>query len=78
MLTLFSVGTFLLEYAYLHPDLQPFVITQLASVLALITRFGWIDIDEYQQVYKDINQFLTVKKQTNPYILNLNLLLGFC
>jgi hypothetical protein len=54
------LGTFLLEYAYIHPDLQPFVIIQLASVLALLTRFGWLEIDEYQNVFKDMTQFLQV------------------
>lgn len=49
-----------MEYAYIHPDLQPFVISQLASVIALITRFGWVDIEEYEHVYKDMNQFLSV------------------
>lgn len=59
-LTIFVVGTFLLEYAFIHYDLQPFVINQLASVLALLTRFGWLDHEEYQQVYKDMTQFLQV------------------
>lgn len=54
----FEIGTFLLEYAYIHPDLQLFVITQLASVLALLARFGWLEIDEYRNVYKDMKQFL--------------------
>lgn len=57
------LGTFLLEYAYIHPDLQPFVIIQLASVVALLTRFGWLELDEYQNVYKDMNQFLQVKSK---------------
>lgn len=60
-LIFFLIGTFLLEYAYIHPDLQSFVITQLASVLAILTRFGWLEIDEYQNVYKDMTQFLQVK-----------------
>lgn len=45
----------------MHPDLQPFIITQLAGVLALLTRLGWLDLDEFQNVEKDINQFLQVK-----------------
>ncbi|KAI7864015.1 armadillo-type protein [Mucor mucedo] len=56
--TKLQLRTFLLEYAYIHPDLQPFVITQLATVLAVLTRFGWLEIDEYQNVYKDMAQFL--------------------
>jgi hypothetical protein len=60
-LTCYNIGTFLLEYAYIHPDLQPFVMTQLASVLALLTRFGWLDHEEYQSVYNDMTQFLQVK-----------------
>lgn len=50
----------MLDYAYMHPDLQPFVITQLAGVLALLTRFGWLDHEEYQNVYKDMTLFLQV------------------
>ncbi|KAG1215725.1 armadillo-type protein [Rhizopus microsporus] len=56
--TKIQLRTFLLEYAFIHYDLQPFVINQLASVLALLTRFGWLDHEEYQQVYKDMTQFL--------------------
>ncbi|KAI8637367.1 armadillo-type protein [Parasitella parasitica] len=55
--TKIQLRTFLLDYAYRHPDLQPFIITQLAGVLALLTRFGWLDHEEYQNVYKDMTQF---------------------
>lgn len=53
----------MLDYAYMHPDLQPFVITQLAGVLALLTRFGWLDHEEYQNVYKDMTLFFQVSWQ---------------
>ncbi|KAG1506840.1 hypothetical protein G6F53_009394 [Rhizopus delemar] len=56
--TKIQLRTFLLEYAFVHYDLQPFVINQLASVLALLTRFGYLDHEEYQQIYKDMTQFL--------------------
>ncbi|KAI9028957.1 armadillo-type protein [Phycomyces nitens] len=55
--TKLQLRTFLLEYAFMHPDLQPFVITQLASVVALLTRLGWLDVEEYRNVQQDINQF---------------------
>lgn len=42
----------------MHTDLEPFVITQLAGVLALLTRLGWLDVEEYRNVQKDIHQFL--------------------
>lgn len=58
---IFQIGSFLLEYAFLHPDLVPFVITQLAGVLATLTLLGWADIDQYKNVYKDILQFIQVK-----------------
>lgn len=48
----------MLEYAFMHPDLQQFVITQLAGVFALLTRFGWLDLEEYHHVLADIRQFL--------------------
>ena len=47
----------------MHPDLQPFVIAQLAGVLASLTRLGWADMEEYRNVHKDINQFLQVIKK---------------
>ncbi|KAG1441104.1 hypothetical protein G6F56_011633 [Rhizopus delemar] len=56
--TKIQLRTFLLEYAFVHYDLQPFVINKLASVLALLTRFGYLDHEEYQQIYKDMTQFL--------------------
>ncbi|KAI7869031.1 armadillo-type protein [Spinellus fusiger] len=55
--TKLQLRTFLLEYAFMHPDLQPFVIMQLASVLSLLTRLGWLDVEEYRNVEQDINQF---------------------
>ncbi|CAO3610792.1 unnamed protein product [Mucor hiemalis] len=70
--TKIQLRTFLLEYAYIHPDLQSFVMTQLASVLALLTRFGWLDIDEYQNVYKDMTQFL--QASTEHRIVGLQIL----
>ncbi|KAI9251956.1 armadillo-type protein [Sporodiniella umbellata] len=56
--TRIQLRTFLLEYAFVHYDLQPFVIHQLASVLALLTQFGYLEHEEYQQIYKDMTQFL--------------------
>ncbi|KAI9353121.1 armadillo-type protein [Pilaira anomala] len=53
-----ALRSFLLEYAFMHPDLLPFVITQLAGVLATLTLLGWADIDQYKNVYKDILQFI--------------------
>ncbi|KAI9311221.1 hypothetical protein BX666DRAFT_2032239 [Dichotomocladium elegans] len=51
-------GAFLFQYSFMHPDLQPFVITLLAGVLGLLTRLGWNDIEEYRNVQQDIQQFL--------------------
>ncbi|KAI8143944.1 hypothetical protein BJV82DRAFT_683294 [Fennellomyces sp. T-0311] len=56
--TKLQLRTFLLEYCFMHPDLQPFVIAQLAGVVASLTRLGWADMEEYRNVQKDINQFL--------------------
>lgn len=60
-----STGTFLLGYCFMHPDLQPFVISQLAGVLALLTRLGWLDVEEYRNVQKDMNQFFQVFSALN-------------
>ncbi|GAB5593863.1 hypothetical protein Unana1_08763 [Umbelopsis nana] len=49
---------FILEYTYLHPNLQPFVIVQLAQVFAMLTKLGWFDLDEFKNVHRDLNQFL--------------------
>lgn len=50
----------MLEYAFMHPDLLPFIITQLASVLASVTLLGWTDVEQYRNVHKDILQFIQV------------------
>lgn len=49
----------------MHPDLQPFIITQLAGVFALLTRLGWLDVEEYRNIQEDINQFLQVCSGTS-------------
>lgn len=54
------LGNFILEYTYMHPNLQPFVIIQLAQVLAMLTKLGWFDLDEFKNVHGDLNQFLQV------------------
>jgi exportin-7 len=53
-----TIGTFLLEYAFMHPDLIPFVVSQLASLLAVMTLIGWFEVEKYKDVYKDISQFI--------------------
>ncbi|KAL9545414.1 hypothetical protein MBANPS3_007153 [Mucor bainieri] len=49
---------FLLQYAFMHPDLLPFIVTQLAGVLAAITLLGWADVEQYKNVHKDILEFI--------------------
>ncbi|KAI8977942.1 armadillo-type protein [Pilobolus umbonatus] len=56
--TKIQLRSFLLEYAFMHPDLMPFVISQLAGVMAHITLLGWADIEVYRNLYKDILQFI--------------------
>ncbi|CEI93577.1 hypothetical protein RMCBS344292_07808 [Rhizopus microsporus] len=53
-----QLRTFLLEYAFIHPDLIPFVISQLGNVLAVVTLIGWAEVEEYKNIYKDISQFI--------------------
>lgn len=53
-----QLRSFLLEYAFMHPDLLPFIITQLAGVLAAVTLLGWADVEQYREVHKDILQFV--------------------
>ncbi|KAI8333027.1 armadillo-type protein [Chlamydoabsidia padenii] len=56
--TKIQLRTFLLEYAFLHPDLMPFIITQLAGVFAQLTLLGWVDLESYRNMHKDISQFI--------------------
>lgn len=63
-----GIGSFLLEYCFMHTDLEPFVITQLAGVLALLTRLGWLDVEEYRNVQKDIHQFLQASLLDNMHV----------
>ncbi|KAI9249302.1 armadillo-type protein [Sporodiniella umbellata] len=53
-----QLRTFLLEYAFMHTDLIPFIITQLASLLSIVTLIGWFDVEKYRDVYKDVAQFV--------------------
>jgi exportin-7 len=46
----------------MHPDLLPFIITQLASALASVTLLGWADVEQYRNVHKDILQFIQVTR----------------
>jgi exportin-7 len=50
----------------MHPNLQPFVIIQLAQVLAMLTKLGWFDLDEFKNVHGDLNQFLQVYLSSDP------------
>ncbi|KAF7729675.1 hypothetical protein EC973_004048 [Apophysomyces ossiformis] len=56
--TKLQLRSFLLEFAYMHPQLLPFVIAQLASVLASLTLLGWAEIEAYRNIYEDIQSFL--------------------
>jgi exportin-7 len=49
----------------MHPDLLPFIITQLASALASVTLLGWADVEQYKNVHQDILQFIQVIDQNN-------------
>ncbi|KAI8368699.1 armadillo-type protein [Blakeslea trispora] len=53
-----QLRSFLLEYAFIHPDLLPFIITQLAAVLASLTLLGWTEVEQYKDVHKDLLQFI--------------------
>ncbi|KAI7902274.1 armadillo-type protein [Cokeromyces recurvatus] len=53
-----QLRSFLLQHAFIHPDLVPFAITHLAAVLASLTLLGWTEIEQYRNVHKDILQFI--------------------
>lgn len=44
----------------MHPDLMPFIVSQLAGVLASITLLGWSDVEQYKNVHEDMLQFIQV------------------
>ncbi|KAI8879866.1 hypothetical protein K501DRAFT_255961 [Backusella circina FSU 941] len=54
-----QLRSFLLEYAFIHPDLLPFVTSQLATVLNTITLMGWNDVESYRNIHSDMLQFIT-------------------
>ena len=70
-----TIGSFLLEYAFIHPDLLPFVITQLATVLASLTLLGWAEVEQYKDVHKDILQFIQVKTRKRKSTVQINSML---
>ncbi|KAI8388848.1 armadillo-type protein [Radiomyces spectabilis] len=72
--TKLQLRSFLLEYAFMHPDLQPFIVSQMASILTLLTRLGWLEVEEYQDIRTDINQFL--QSSMDHRIVGMQLLAG--
>ncbi|ORX56804.1 hypothetical protein DM01DRAFT_1334363 [Hesseltinella vesiculosa] len=66
-----QLRTFLLEYAFVHPTLPPFIIVQLGTVFALLSKLGWLDLEEYQQVEPDLNQFLQASMEHRIMALQL-------
>lgn len=61
----------------MHPDLMPFIVAQLASVLASITLLGWSEVEQYKKVYDDILQFVQVIHLKKRITLILKLYIGF-
>ncbi|KAI8099750.1 armadillo-type protein [Halteromyces radiatus] len=70
--TKLQLRTFLLEYAFLHSNMLPFIIVQLAGVFTQLTRMGWVELEEYQQVESDLDQFL--QASMDHRILGLHIL----
>ncbi|ORZ07865.1 armadillo-type protein [Absidia repens] len=70
--TKLQLRTFLLEYAFVHPDMLPFIVSQLGGVLTQLTRMGWVALEEYQTIGKDLDQFL--QASLDHRILGLHLL----
>lgn len=50
----------------------PFIVSQLGGVLTQLTRMGWVALEEYQTIGKDLDQFL--QASLDHRILGLHLL----
>ncbi|KAI8069371.1 armadillo-type protein [Gongronella butleri] len=58
-----QLRAFLLQYAYDHPSLPPFIVVLLGGVFALLSKLGWLDMEEYQQIQPAMGQFLSTSME---------------
>lgn len=72
---LITVGlrrSYILNYLATRPNLQNFVIQGLVTLLAKITKFGWLDVYKQQNVFRniveDVKKFLQVKRRLSVVI----------
>ncbi|KAF9133775.1 Exportin 7 [Mortierella sp. 14UC] len=52
-----GLRTFVLQYIYEHPDIQPFIISSQAQLFAVITKLGWIEHQEFRTLLDQIQIF---------------------
>ncbi|KAG0306797.1 Exportin 7 [Linnemannia gamsii] len=52
-----GLRTFVLQYLYEHPDLQPFIISSQAQLFAIITKLGWTENQEFRTLLDQIQVF---------------------
>lgn len=60
----FFCRNYILNYLATRPNLQPFVIQALVTLLAKITKYGWFDYYKeeliFRNVVEDVRKFLQV------------------
>ncbi|KAF9129906.1 Exportin 7 [Mortierella sp. GBA39] len=67
-----GLRTFVLQYIYEHPDLQPFIISSQAQLFAIITKLGWIENQEFRALLDQIQVFF--QQGVNHRVLGVRLL----
>jgi exportin-7 len=72
--TKLQLRSFLLEYAFLHPTMVPFIVSQLGGVVTLLTRMGWVGLEEYQAIGKDLDRYFLQAASLEHRIMGLQLL----
>jgi exportin-7 len=72
--TKLQLRSFLLEYAFLHPTMAPFIVSQLGGVVTLLTRMGWVGLEEYQAIGKDLDRYFLQAASLEHRIMGLQLL----
>ncbi|KAG0271184.1 Exportin 7, partial [Linnemannia exigua] len=52
-----GLRTFVLQYIYEHPDIQPFIMSSQAQLFAVITKLGWVEHQEFRTLLDQIQVF---------------------
>ncbi|KAI8330307.1 armadillo-type protein [Chlamydoabsidia padenii] len=72
--TKLQLRSFLLEYAFEHPYMLPLIVSQLGGVLTQLTRMGWVELEDYQKIGKNLDQYFLQAYLMDHRILGFQLL----